>query len=68
MLLNFGVILKATNSSFQKSMICYLSIYMQKVMKLHMNSPRNMKVLYKRDSESSQKTHIFNNAEYAKKL
>ena len=30
----FGVILKATNSSFQKGMTCCRSIYVKKVMKL----------------------------------
>ena len=30
----FGAILKATNSSFQKVMICCRSIYVKKVMKL----------------------------------
>ena len=30
----FGAILKATNSSFQKGMAFYRSIYVQKVMKL----------------------------------
>ena len=30
----FGAILKATNSSFQKGMIFYRSIYVTKVMKL----------------------------------
>ena len=30
-----GAILKATNSSFQKDMTCYPSIYVKKVMKLH---------------------------------
>ena len=30
----FGTILKATNSSFQKGMICCRSIYVKKVMKL----------------------------------
>ena len=30
----FGVILKATNKSFQKGMLFYLSTYMKKVMKL----------------------------------
>ena len=31
----FGVILKATNSSFQKGMTFCRSIYVKKVMKLH---------------------------------
>ena len=30
----FGAILKTTNSSFQKGMICFRSIYVKKVMKL----------------------------------
>ena len=41
----FGAILKATNSSFQKGMIFFHSIYVKKVMKLlafYMNSPRTI--------------------------
>ena len=43
-----GAILKATNSSLQKGMIFYRSIYVKKVMNhLHsyLNSPRKIKVL-----------------------
>ena len=38
----FGAILKATNSSFQKGMKIYRSIYVKEVMKhSYLNSPRN---------------------------